>query len=118
MISESTSDVTVISPAGVLISQLVVMVSDVVVPGPISQIHSTSDINITDSTVTPILLRAGGLLAPTLKGGSTPRPGFLNSLLPHGHSVCHSHIPWKRSSVAPHPYVDLEEPATGPTVQS
>jgi hypothetical protein len=94
--------------------------------------HSTvtSDIIqvITEITVTPILLQAGGpgLLAPTLnlKGGSPPCPGFLNLLLPHhhGHSVCHrdSHIlsRWKHSTVAPHAYVDLEEPATGPTVWS
>ncbi len=47
------------------------------------QYHSNSDIIITDITVTPILLRAGGLLAPTLrlKGGSPPCPGFLNSFL-------------------------------------
>jgi hypothetical protein len=32
--------------------------------------HSTSDIIITDITVTLILLLTGGLLAPTLKGGS------------------------------------------------
>ncbi len=84
--------------------------------------HRNFDISIPDITNSPILLSASGpglgLHTPTLKGSSPPRPGFLNSLLPHGHSVCHSHIPWKCSAVAPHPYVDLEEPATGPTVGS
>jgi hypothetical protein len=89
------------------------------------QYHRNFDISIPDITITPILLSANGpglgLHTPTLKGGSPPCPGFLNSLdslLSHGHSVFHSHIPWKCSSVAPHPYVDLEEPATGPTVGS
>jgi hypothetical protein len=80
------------------------------------------DISIPNITKTPKLLSASGpglgLHTPTLKGGSPPCPGLLNSLLPHGHSVCHSHIQWKCSSIAPHPYVDLEEPATGPTVGS
>ncbi len=38
-------------------------------------------------------------------------PGFLNSLLPHGHRVCHRELPGQSPSVAPHPDVDLKQQA-------
>ena len=61
-------------------------------------INSDHDISIPDITESLILLRASpggpdkGLLTPTLDGVRSLCSGFLNSLLPHGLSVCLSNL--------------------------